>query len=230
LAKAVGPGMLPSGVEVRWPLAVKRDLTQDQLERLLERLGDTRTAAGERYNSTRARLIQFFRWQQVTAAEDLADEVLNRVARRLSEGEEIPNLPGYVHGVARLVALEARDRQARERRAYDEHLRQQNAPPEPNQRMLDCLDRCLATLSQDRRDHLLAYYTGDQSARIGQRARLATALGVGAVALRNRMLRLRQRLEACVKECLDSPAERDGSAMADTLSTRARIDTTGEGE
>jgi DNA-directed RNA polymerase specialized sigma24 family protein len=211
----------------------RRDLTADRLQRLLERLGDESSAAGERYNGLRARLIQFFRWQQLPAGEDLADEVLNRVARRLEEGEDIPNIYGYAAGVARLVALETRQHGSRERRALEAYtrIRQSLEPGQGplDERALDCLDTCLARLSPERREHLLAYYTGDQDTRIRERNRLAERLGIGPVALRNRMLRMRQQLEVCLQECLNGEAGRDDSA-ARTTSYRRPSDHRSGGE
>lgn len=64
----------------------QRDLTPELFDRLLERFSSSRIEAGERYNAMRARLIQFFVWQGIEIPEDQADEVINRVARRIGEG------------------------------------------------------------------------------------------------------------------------------------------------
>jgi DNA-directed RNA polymerase specialized sigma24 family protein len=198
--------------------SARRDLTAEMLQRLLDRLGDTPREAGERYNNTRARLIQFFRWQRVGPGEDLADEVLNRVARRLAEGEQIPNIHGYTAGVARLVALEARQRAVRERHALEGYAHQVSEDTS-DEHAIACLDQCLGGLSPERREHLLAYYSGDRKARILQRSRLAERLGVGPVALRNRMLRMRQQLETCLERCLSVQSARDDSGAANTSGT-----------
>lgn len=196
----------------------RRDLTPELLEQLLARLAAGRTDAGEGYNRTRARLIQFFVWKRCDAAEDLADEVINRVARRLGEGEEIPNLAGYFLGVARLVALEANQRRVREDRVLAQYsLRaSQTQSSSEEDAAFNCLEGCLGRLTDGRREQLLAYYTGDQSARIEQRRKLAAELGVGPVALRNRMLRMRQSLETCIDQCL-SRVRSDRLAETDTL-------------
>jgi DNA-directed RNA polymerase specialized sigma24 family protein len=194
------------------------DLTSELLEHLLERLSPRRREAAERYNRTRDRLVNFFSWQRCTDATDLADEVVNRVARRLAEGEDIPNLPGYFLGVARLVLLESRGRRAREARALGEYTLHQRAAgaAREEEHALECLERCLAGLDEARRDQLVAYYTGDQGERIARRKRLADSLGVGAIALRNRMLRMRRSLERCLEACMGRHGGRDESPDGNT--------------
>jgi DNA-directed RNA polymerase specialized sigma24 family protein len=184
------------------------DLTAARLERLLQLLAPDRAAAAERYNRLRAKLIQFLTWERCVEAEHLADEVINRVARRIDGGEHIENVTGYFLGVARLVACEARDRQTRHERALGEfaRLEQKNrtepVPADRDRAALGCLEACLGSLDAERRRGLLAYYATDVAARIEQRRRLASELGLKPVALRNRMLRLRGRLEKCVENCL----------------------------
>jgi DNA-directed RNA polymerase specialized sigma24 family protein len=207
----------------------QRDLTPELFERLLERFSANRIEAGERYNGMRARLVQFFVWQGIEAPEDHADEVINRVARRIGEGENIPNLPGYFLGVARLVALEVRARRVRENRAHHEFARLAHSPAAEAQdeSALTCLDRCLARLTPERRRHLLAYYSGDEGTRIATRQELAAELGVDMGALRNRMLRARQQLEACVEQCLErqrSVRDETGAPITDSKRSRSKGD------
>jgi DNA-directed RNA polymerase specialized sigma24 family protein len=204
---------------------LRRDLDRDLFEALLIRLSPSRSDAADLYNRLRTRLVHFFEWDRCNGPEDLADEVVNRVARRIAEGEEIANLPGYFLGVARLVALESRARETREKRVlaeYARHVGELDRREAADDRAVDCLDRYLERLSPDRREQLLRYYAGQQSARIAERARLAGALGIGPVALRNRMLRMRQRLETCVHGCLGEGTGRDASGGADTVDRRAR--------
>ena len=70
----------------------------------------------------------------------------------------------------------------------------------------DCFDRCLAELPEDSRSLLLRYYEGEQSAKISNRRRLASLLGLTDNALRSRVQRLRDRLEQCVHGCSSQPA------------------------
>lgn len=191
------------------------ELTADRLELLLRQLAPDPGEAAERYTRLCRRLSAFFSWERCSDADRLTDEVIDRVARRLADGEVISNLPSYVLGVARYVASEARARRDREARALTELGRRE--PPERthDEGALACLDGCLSRLDSERRQQLLTYYSSDLSARIAERKRLAESLDVKPVALRNRMLRLRQRLETCVNRCLDG-ASRDTSSLGAT--------------
>src|SRR5262245_15491467 len=88
------------------------------LDALLAALAADRVLAAQRYLELRGRLVRFFAWRQVSTPEDLADETLDRVCRRLADGVRIeaedPAL--YVHGVARNVLREhwVRERNAPE--------------------------------------------------------------------------------------------------------------------
>lgn len=184
------------------PPASGASLTGERFDRLLSALADDRAAAADRYASLARRLAAYFRWQRCDDAERLADDVMDRMARRLSEGEAVANLGAYALGVARLVAKEARARAVRADRAGRDFARQTQSTAGHDEAAHRCLDRCLHRLSPDRQRHLLAYYGNDVGGRIDARRRLADALGVSPTALRNRMLRLRQDLEACMTGCL----------------------------
>lgn len=54
------------------------DLTADGFEKLLERLGEDKTQAAEKYEELRLKLIKYFVWRGVSNlfADNLADETL----------------------------------------------------------------------------------------------------------------------------------------------------------
>ena len=54
----------------------------------------------------RQKLLKFFEWRGATAPEDHADEVLNRLARKIEHGEALRDLSSYSVGVARMMLLE----------------------------------------------------------------------------------------------------------------------------
>lgn len=198
---------------------IRGELTPERFECLLQQLASDRAEAAERYNRIRSRLIQFLTWERCDDPAHLADEAINRVARRVAEGATISNLTGYFLGVARLVAREGHDRHARRLRVLGELARQgrtiaaaeDHPSVEPQEAALRCLERCMRGLDPERKQQLLAYYTGETTARIVQRKRLAVELALRPTALRNRMLRLRERLERCVHSCMTAGPRRDGS-------------------
>src|SRR5262249_20815283 len=82
-------------------------LTEESFAKLLRSLDSDWERAGEMYEDWRRTLIRFFEWRGTSAPAEQADETLNRVARRLYEGQEVTNIGGYCYGVARLVLLES---------------------------------------------------------------------------------------------------------------------------
>ncbi len=179
------------------------------LEALIRRLADDRETAGGLYEELRQRLIRYFRWERCAEPEDLADETLNRVARKLSDGEPIDHVERYCAGVARLLLRETATRLRRRELAMKKMI-----PPETeaaeDARAMACLERCLEKLDADHRQLILGYYGGTR--QIEQRKELAEERGLGLNALRNRALRIRERLEECVRQGLN----RDESAIRDT--------------
>ncbi len=68
--------------------------------------------------------------------------------------------------------------------------------------MDEALEHCLAKLSQERRRLLLEYYTYSGNDKVKKRQRLTDELGLTVNSLRNRVLRARQDLEACMRNSL----------------------------
>src|SRR6266576_804711 len=111
----------PSSVIPALPAARPRwALTQEAFDRLLASLGGNRESAGEHYLETRGKLVRFFEWRGCPFPEDHADETINRVARRLVEGETIQKPSGYVMGVARFLVLEINKESLRQQQAIRE--------------------------------------------------------------------------------------------------------------
>lgn len=86
----------------------KWTLTRDSLQRLLNWLDGGGGSDGYSYVEMRRRLRDYFARRNCRPAEDLADETLTRVARRLEEeGIALTETPArYCYIVARFVFLE----------------------------------------------------------------------------------------------------------------------------
>ena len=156
------------------------------------------------YESLRRRLIQFFRLHVPAESDDLADVVLDRLARRIHEGIDVASVPSYALGIARMVLHEARAKAARRHLAETDPTL---APDEPAagdaielEHVLAALRACLDAAGTTARELILTYYGGDGADRIATRKRLADACGISLNALRNRALRLRDALEDCVRK------------------------------
>jgi DNA-directed RNA polymerase specialized sigma24 family protein len=190
----------PAGGRTRW------DLTQESFDRLLSALDPDRERAAEQYEALRARLLRFFEWQGVTAAEDCADEVLDVAARRLGAGETLQSLHAFCAGVARVVLLAHRRTQIER----ESRLRKLAGEPSPEawhadrrEREIQALEDCLDRLPGGGRDLMLAYYRAGPPGLIPNRRQLADRLGVPPGALRVRAHRLRLQLAQCMRRALE---------------------------
>lgn len=166
-------------------------LSREALDRLLEALGPNREEASLRYEALRARLIDLFTWEADPDPEHLADVTLNRLARRVLEGEEVRNLNHYALGIARMVNLEAGRARQKQKSAVRE-MQSSAAGASAEAPGMDAMDGCLKGLAPQSRELIERYYAGD-------RARLAQSLGISVNTLRNRALRIRQRLFECMQ-------------------------------
>lgn len=168
--------------------------------RLLARLHADPEEAALEYERLRARLVRFFDWRGIATPEECTDEVFDRLAHKLEE-TAVQDVVKYVFGIARLVALEQR-RVPRHSPVDDVaySLASPEAPAETSA-LQECFDRCLAELPEESRALLLSYYEGERQAKIVNRRRLATNLGVTENALRSRVQRLRDHLERSIRAC-----------------------------
>ena len=178
-------------------------LTQESFDNLLASLGDDRESAGERYLEIRSNLIRFFEWRGSPFPEDHADETINRIAKRISEREEIRNPASYFLGVARMLLLEINRERIRQEQALNEltSLSNTSNQPDESEAALDCLQECLQNLSTENRELILEYYHGEKTAKIDSRKKLAERFGIPVNTLRMRALRIREDLQRCVENC-----------------------------
>ncbi|HYK19871.1 MAG TPA: hypothetical protein VEV42_03995 [Pyrinomonadaceae bacterium] len=170
---------------------------------MLAWLDSDRERAAMKYEEIRRRLIKFFLGRGCIEAEDLADETINRVIRKLNEiGNEFTgDCEPYFYGVANKVLMEhQRRRQPQPPLATD--VNSNRAEQEDR-----CLEECIAKLSDENRELLLQYYQGEGRAKIEQRKQLAEKLGIAPNALRIRAFRIRAALQECVEKCLERTGE-----------------------
>jgi len=185
----------------------------ERFARFLAKLHPDLERAGVAYEDLRRRLIIFFRLRREQAAEDLADEVLDRVARRISEGEEIQKVEFYIVGVARFVLRERLAAAQREGRTHQEiaYLQRSSGTWSDGQPAADAnlsaLRICLEGLKEADRSMILTYYAADGPKRMRVRQNLAQQLQVSLNALHNRALRLRKQLERCVSNRVEERTE-----------------------
>ena len=174
-------------------------MSQETFEALLDWLDSDRELAALKYEEIRTKLINFFSATSQSEAEALADETINRVARRLNQVKDqiYGERARYFYGVARKVHLEYLRRK-------QPQSKQEFAPDsERTEIEFDCLEECVTKLSAENRELVLRYYAADGRERIEQRRLLAEKLGIAPNALRIRAYRIRAALQKCLKNCVD---------------------------
>jgi DNA-directed RNA polymerase specialized sigma24 family protein len=183
-------------------------LSEDAFARLLDHLDPDRPRAGERYEDLHRMLVRFFEWRGAPFPDQHADETLDRVGRKLVNGEEIKNLGGYCYAVARLVFLETLKGPDRRRASMEtadiSAVADSSDEASAREARLACLDGCLGGLSAEGRSMIVEYYRDEGRGRIEGRRALAERLALSPEALANRAQRLRDKLERCVTACLNS--------------------------
>jgi DNA-directed RNA polymerase specialized sigma24 family protein len=202
----------------------ERELTSKAFAKLLAKLSADPEIAGIEYEELRRRLIKFFEWRGAFFPEDLADETLNRTARKIDEGEEIEkNVIALALGVAHFVFLET-TKHPNNRRAPLEDLIPVAAPPEHRVEDDDLravyLRECLRGLSKENRELIIEYYGEEGRAKIEDRKALAEKLGISLNALFSRAKRIRDRLEQCVTQRLK--INRSGASVRRPTARMAR--------
>jgi len=181
--------------------------SQEEFNRMLEWLDPDRERAGEKYELIRAKLIKIMERRQCYAADELADETINRVSHKVKD--IAPTYEGdpalYFYGVLRNV--------------YREWLH--DDPPEPNpdpiywppdsdddsdykHRLHDCLEECLKKLDPADRELILKYFEKSGGAKIECRSELAAKQGISLNTLRMKVHRINAKLRKCINNCLDA--------------------------
>jgi DNA-directed RNA polymerase specialized sigma24 family protein len=184
------------------PAKTLRILKQEEFDRLLEWLAPDPGMAGLIYEKIRWRLVAILASRGCTCPEELADETIDRVARRVIQIQDsyVGDKAIYFLGVMNNV--------------HHEYLKRPVLPrlPEPDddgeakERTHLCLEKCLDKLAPNPRRMIEQYYAADKRAKIDLRKRIAAELGIGISVLRLRALRIRDKLQTCIEQCLMSEA------------------------
>lgn len=189
--------------------------TEGSFAALLEWLDHGFPSEGLAYIEVRKRLVTYFDRKGCSDPDELADETLNRVQRRLEEeGSITAESPAkFCYAIAKFVFLEylrsGRKKEISEE--FSDHSPTQTASAvllggdEDTERetKLNCLENCLQDLEDDRKELVLRYYQGEQREKIENRRRLAARSGLTMNALSIRAYRIREKLEICVRKCVE---------------------------
>jgi RNA polymerase sigma factor (sigma-70 family) len=161
-------------------------------------------------------LIRFFAARLCNDPEDLASETISRACRAISAGVELTSqFETFLFGVAKYIALEDYKRRQKTDLPLDELPPGHEPCIDPPDNTLElpkwkqdlyheCLEQCLQKLDKEQRDQLILFYQGNQEGEMkSNRKQLAAQLGTNIRALSSRMLRLRGKLDTCIKACVE---------------------------
>jgi DNA-directed RNA polymerase specialized sigma24 family protein len=136
----------------------------------------------------------------------LADETIDRVARRVVDIRDtyIGDKAIYFLGVMNNVHHEYLKRpEMSEPSTFNHDL---DVKEEAKENTYACLEKCLNKLAPNSRQMIERYYAEDKRARIDLRKRIAREFGISISSLRLRALRIREKLQACIDQCLETEA------------------------
>ena len=172
------------------------ELDREGWQALMAALAPDLDLAGQKYEELRRRLTDLFAWERCTLPDQLADEALNRLARKLTEGIVIPHLDRYAFGIARFLIQEDLRARLTNQAALREFSNQK--PTGRRESTAIALEECLAGLPAANRRLIERYYAEDRTG-------LAREFGISVNALRNRAMRIREELFQCVsRKCDDT--------------------------
>jgi DNA-directed RNA polymerase specialized sigma24 family protein len=188
-------------------------LTQESIDKLLAHLGEDHETAGLAYQELRGKLIIFFEGYRCTDAEELADLTLNRVARKLCDGEIIHKPMLYALSVARFVLSEYWRRPEKSAVPLDESVQEfesnystyvdnARAQHEAQMRREECMRRCFMQLPAPQRKLLIDYYWCEKGSLADHRRKMAERLRITPNALSIQVHRLRGKLLNSLEESL----------------------------
>lgn len=200
-----------------------RSLSAKAFEKLLAWIDPAPEVAGEIYAETHRQLVVIFERAGCRPAEEFADEVMNRIARRLeirtAENEIRTSEPvRFILGVARMIAhfekirhgtigisietLEPETLHAALQNAVDPAIEIENR--EETMRKISCAEKCLQELPTQDRVLIELYYLEVETPGALSHKNLAARYGLTESGLRTRVMRIRKRMQHCAQRCLQN--------------------------
>ena len=178
-------------------------LSQPDFDSLLVWLSPDREKAGVEYEKIRQGLLRYFYFKGCSNGEDLTDEVINRVIRKLPDLDlTLGNKAITIfYGFASRVVLEQLKREKRELPLEQDFGYEER---ENDDRPFDCLERCMNLLAEADRRLVIAYYSENRNKKLELRRKLAEQCKLTPNAMHVKLHRLRSSLKQCIEKCVKS--------------------------
>jgi DNA-directed RNA polymerase specialized sigma24 family protein len=191
-----------------------KDFTKDDFNRFLgwlDKDADPDKAA-LKYIELHRTLTTIFISRGCQTAEELADETITRVVKRLPamidtyEGDDPYR---YIYRVAYNLTSEHKKVAARMSQLPDDFHLEVFQTAEDDERVYNCLEQCLSKLHPDIRRRILQYHQEEKKAKIELRKKMAQSMNINLNTLRIQMCRARAGLEKCIRRCLEGNGSSD---------------------
>lgn len=171
--------------------------------------GDDSESAAELLESLRKKLIYYFQARRCEDPEELAQETLARLIRKLGVQQvKVDDITRYSYGIAKKIRLEHLRRKEKEQNILNEQQYQASTATtdevstDEKERRLTCMEKCAADLSATERQLLTSYANGNGRAQQERRKRMAEELNISLGNLRLHVFKLRSRLRECFEKCM----------------------------
>lgn len=178
------------------------EISRDNFGRLLAWLDPNEEIAARKYEMIRSSLIKVFYTRGCHLAEELADETIDRVVKKIHYLQESyegdPKL--YFYGTGKKVLQEYLRKPKIER--LPDNLVQKQTHNIELEYYYECLSKCLQKLEPEQRELITEYYQLEKTAKIDLRKEIAQRLGMKYEQLRVYAFRVRKDLRKCILNCV----------------------------
>jgi RNA polymerase sigma factor (sigma-70 family) len=177
------------------------NINKEEFEKFLYWLNKNREIAGQKYESIRLRLIKIFYARGCSSAEELADETINRVIKKVDKiAETYEGDPAsYFYGVAKNVFREYTRRPKTEE--LPDIIAQAETSVAENDTYNRCIRKCLNKIKPEQLKLLTKYYKGKKGDKIARRKEIEQNLDITNRTLRIRIFRIKKILYKCIQNC-----------------------------
>lgn len=179
------------------------NINKKEFEKFLHWLHTDREAAGQKYELIRFSLIRIFYARGCyDAAEELADECINRVIKKIDKiAETFEGEPArYCHGVAKNLFLEYL-RKPKTVELPPDIMAQIEVDMTENEADIQNLHKCLKKLKPEQRKLIVKYYKDEKGDNIKRRKEIEQELNITNETLRIRIHRIKKILLECIQAC-----------------------------
>jgi DNA-directed RNA polymerase specialized sigma24 family protein len=177
-----------------------KDLTSVSFAKLLKALSSDEAESARLYTKLHESLVNYFALKGISAPDRAADETIDRIPERITQNTKTEDIRFIAFSVAKFVFLE-KIRQEQKRLRADEGFYQKTGAVNnfAEKDEFEPLRACFKSLFEHERKLLVGYFADLAADELSEhRQNLADREGIDLNALRNRVSRLRKRLEECL--------------------------------